>query len=71
VLEKEEALTALRQRGEAIRTEAKRLREIQFERQPLPDFVEALFDFSLGQLQAEEEWVARTLAYMQTKPWLK
>jgi DNA-binding PadR family transcriptional regulator len=71
VLEKEQALAALCARGEAIATEATRLREIQFERQPLPDFVEALFDFSLGQLKAEEEWIARTLDYMKTKPWLQ
>src|SRR5262245_26235201 len=71
VLEKDEALKALRARGEAIEAEATRLRDIQIERQPLPDFVEALFDFSLGQLKAEEEWIARTLDYMKTKPWLE
>jgi DNA-binding PadR family transcriptional regulator len=70
VLEKDEALNALQARGEAITAEVTRLRDIQIERQPLPDFVEALFDFSLGQLKAEEEWTARTLDYMKTKPWL-
>src|SRR5262249_33394212 len=60
VLEKDEALKALRARGEAITAEMRRLRDIQIERQPFPDFVEALFDFSLGQLKAEEEWIART-----------
>lgn len=71
VLEKDEALQALRARGEAIRAEMTRLRDIQMERQPLPDFVEVLFDFSLGQLKAEEEWIARTRDYMETKPWLE
>lgn len=71
VLEKDEALTALRARAGAIKAELTRLRDIQLERQPLPDFVEALFDFSLGQLKAEEEWIARTLEYMETKPWLE
>jgi hypothetical protein len=33
--------------------------------------VEVLFDFSLGQLKAEEEWIARTRDYMETKPWLE
>jgi DNA-binding PadR family transcriptional regulator len=71
VLGKQKALEALRARGASIRAELTRLRDIQIERQPLPDFVYALFDFSLGQLTAEEEWIARTLEYMQTKPWLE
>jgi DNA-binding PadR family transcriptional regulator len=71
VLEKKEALKALRARAEAIKAELTRLRDIQIERQPLPDFVEALFDFSLGQFMAEEEWIGRTLEYMETKPWLE
>lgn len=70
-LRKDEALGALRARREAIVAESVRLREIQIERQPLPDFVEALFDYSLGQLEAEQEWIARTLDYMETKPWLE
>jgi DNA-binding PadR family transcriptional regulator len=71
VLAKDEALRALRARSEAIKAELTRLGDTQSERQPLPDFVEAIFDFSLGQLKAEEEWIARTLAYMETKPWLE
>lgn len=71
VLAKQEALHALRARGKAISMEMKRLRDTQIERQPLPDYVEALFDFSLGQLKAEEDWIARTLDYMRTKPWLE
>src|SRR5262245_18675080 len=71
VLEKDEALKALRMRGEVIAAEVTRLRGIRIQRQPLPDFVEAIFDFSLGQLKAEEEWIARTLDYMETKPWLQ
>ncbi len=70
-LQREGALPALRARGQAIDAELKRLSEIQLEQQPLPDHVEALFDYSLGQLRAEAEWVARTLAYMETKPWLE
>jgi len=71
VLDKDQALKALRARGDAISAEVTRLQDIQIECQPLPDFVEALFDFSLGQLKAEEEWIARILAYMETKPWLE
>ena len=51
--------------------EAKRLGDIQLFQQPLPDYVEALFDYALGQLRAEAEWVAQTLDYMTTKPWLE
>lgn len=69
VLQREEALSALKARAQSIMEEMARLRDIRIERQPLPDFVEAIFDFSLGQLEAEREWIARTLDYMTTKPW--
>ncbi len=70
-LKREEALEALRTRGKSIEAELARLGAIQVEQQPLPDYVEALFDYSLGQLRAEATWVAHTLAYMATKPWLE
>jgi DNA-binding PadR family transcriptional regulator len=70
-LERERALEALAARSRAIEAELARLGAIQVERQPLPDFVEALFDYSLGQLRAEATWVANTLAYMANKPWLE
>lgn len=69
VLTRDQALEALQARKEALAKELERINDIQFEQQPLPDFVDAMFDFSTGQLKAEAEWVARTLDYMQTKPW--
>ena len=69
VLERTAALDALRARGDAIKAELRRLRNIQIDQQPLPDFVDALFDFSAGQVEAESEWIARTLDYMKCKPW--
>ncbi len=69
-LEREEALEALGARGRAVQAELARLAAIQVQQQPLPDYVEALFDFSIGQLQAEAGWITRTLDYMKTKPWL-
>jgi predicted TPR repeat methyltransferase len=69
-LEREQALEALEARDKAIAIELARLEKIQVEQQPLPDFVETLFDYSLGQLRAEATWVAHTLAYMGNKPWL-
>ena len=71
VLAKKDALGALQARAESVRTERERLVDVRAERQPLPDFVELLFDHSLGQLDAEGEWIARTLDYMKTKPWLE
>jgi DNA-binding PadR family transcriptional regulator len=70
VLERGAALGALKERGTAVEAELKRLGDIQLAQQPLPDYVEALFDYVLGQLRAEAEWVAQTLDYMTTKPWL-
>ena len=71
VLEREAALKALEVRRDSLEAELKRIENVQFTQQPLPDFVEALFDFSLSQLKAEAEWTARTLDYMRSKPWLE
>jgi len=70
-LERQEALGALNARVQAVNAERTRLGAIQVDQQPLPDYVEALFDFSIGQLKAEAEWIAQTLDYMKTKPWLE
>jgi DNA-binding PadR family transcriptional regulator len=70
VLERADALQALQARRDALAEQVARLSNIQIDQQPLPDFVEALFDHSIGQLQAEVEWVTRTLDYMTDKPWL-
>jgi DNA-binding PadR family transcriptional regulator len=69
VLTRDQALGALRERQKAVAKELERLEAIQFDQQPLPDHADAMFDFSVGQLKAEAEWIARTLDYMQTKPW--
>ncbi|KAA0219686.1 MAG: PadR family transcriptional regulator [Planctomycetota bacterium] len=71
VLKREQALEALEARSKAIKAERARLGAIQVGQQPLPDYVEALFEYSLGQLRAEAEWVTRTAAYMSSKPWLE
>jgi DNA-binding PadR family transcriptional regulator len=71
VLERHEARGALQMRGAAVEAELDRLGRIQVAQQPLPDFVEALFDYALGQLRAEGEWVRQTLDYMTSKPWLE
>jgi DNA-binding PadR family transcriptional regulator len=71
VLERDAALGALERRGAAVEAEIERLADIQVAQQPLPDFIEALFDYALGQLRAEAAWVAQTLDYMTCKPWLE
>ena len=68
ILPREAAFEALEARGHSIALEIERLERIRYQRQPLPDFVEALFDFSTGQMEAEAAWIARTLDYMKAKP---
>jgi DNA-binding PadR family transcriptional regulator len=69
-LPRDEALRALELRKHALAFEVARLVDVQTAQQPLPDFVEALFEHSIGQLRSEAAWVTRTLDYMGTKPWL-
>lgn len=71
VLGREEALLALQERGAQVDAELARLAGIQLDQQPQPDFVDALFDYSTGQLRAEAEWITRTLDYMRSKPSLE
>jgi DNA-binding PadR family transcriptional regulator len=69
-LERDDALRALDERRGALAGEVARLGDIQVDQQPLPDFVEALFDHSIAQLNTELDWVTRTLGYMTNKTWL-
>lgn len=70
VLERGQAIKALEARNRTITSELARMGNIQVDQQPLPDFVDLLFDFSHGQLKAEAEWIETTIAYMTNKPWL-
>jgi len=69
VLTRDQALDALETRKKALEKELERIESIHFEQQPLPDYVDAIFEFSIGQLKAEANWLDKTLAYMETKPW--
>ena len=71
VLARDGALGALEERGVAVGAEIERLGAIQVAQQPLPDFVEALFDYALGPTARRAEWVGQTLDYMTSKPWLE
>ena len=69
VLTRDQALDALETRKSALAKELERIESIHFEQQPLPDYVDSIFEFSIGQLKAEADWIDRTLANMATKPW--
>lgn len=69
ILSREQALSALQNRQTAVVDEIERLENIHFDQQPLPDYVDAMFEYSIGQLKAEKDWITRTLDYMTTKPW--
>lgn len=68
VLTRKQALTALQGRGIAVDAELARLETMHANQQPLPDYVDAVFDFTMAQLKAEAEWIRRTFDYMKTKP---
>jgi DNA-binding PadR family transcriptional regulator len=68
-LTRAEALTALQSRKIALKNELERIENIRFAQQPLPDYVDALFEYCEGQLKAEAQWAVKTLDYMRTKPW--
>jgi DNA-binding PadR family transcriptional regulator len=69
-LTREQAIAGLHTRKDALIKELERIQDIHFEGQPLPDYVDAIFEYSIGQLKAERDWLDSTLAYMETKPWI-
>ncbi|WP_171015886.1 PadR family transcriptional regulator [Devosia sp. FKR38] len=69
VLTRDAALEGLEQRKASIDAEVERIEVLRRQRQPMPDHVEVLFDFSAGQLAAERMWITTTLNYMRSKPW--
>lgn len=68
-LTQEQALTALKKRRMTLQNELSRLKDIRFKQLPLPDHLDIMFDFSLGQLNAEYHWVNKTYQYMKNKVW--
>lgn len=69
VLSRDAASSALETRLSSVVAELERLERVRRQRQPMPDHVESLFDFSTGQLNAERSWINTTLDYMRNKPW--
>ena len=70
-LSREQALDALRVRQNALSEEITRLKDIHFAQQPLPDFVDLVFEYSIDQLKTEANWIGKTLVYLETKTWLE
>ncbi|MEN3613275.1 GyrI-like domain-containing protein [Plantactinospora sp. ZYX-F-223] len=65
VLDARDVVDALRERGTQV---AERLAAVQAARaaqEPVPDFVAAIFDYSLGQLRAEQDWIASTTGNLE------
>lgn len=56
---------ALAARAAALEAEAGRLAAARAAQQPLPDFVDSIFDYSLSQIAAERDWLARTRNRME------
>lgn len=69
-LSREQILEALKTRKAALAAEMQRIKDIHFDQQPLPDHIDAIFEYSIGQLTAESFWINRTYAYLETKAWL-
>lgn len=69
VLSREQALESLSVRKKSVADELVKLEDIHFKQQPLPDYLDVMFEFSIGQLKAESDWIKRTLDYMASKPW--
>jgi DNA-binding PadR family transcriptional regulator len=70
-LSRDQALDALRVRQAALAGEISRLKDIHFGQQPLPDFVDLVFEYSIDQLDTEASWIKKTLVYLETKTWLE
>lgn len=70
VLSREQVLGALKIRKDSVAEEIKRIEEIHFNQQPLPDYVDAIFEFTIGQLISESNWINRIYAYLETKAWI-
>ncbi|MCB1422492.1 MAG: GyrI-like domain-containing protein [Nitratireductor sp.] len=63
----EAAREALCHRRERLETRIVEVAARREEQQPLPDFVEAMFDYSLGQMRAEARWLAGFLTSQEAE----
>lgn len=60
LLDPGELAAALRERAEALDRQHNAVTQARERQQPLPAFVDAIFDYGLSVLEAERQWLART-----------
>jgi DNA-binding PadR family transcriptional regulator len=66
VLGEPAGMPALEQRREALIREIARVETVRDSQRPLPDFVEALFDYAISQLRTDVAWIERTRLRLET-----
>jgi len=67
-IDSERLLAALDQRAGALAERIEHVRRAASDDQHAPDFVRAIFDYALGQLSAEQAWLARYRASLGDAP---
>jgi DNA-binding PadR family transcriptional regulator len=60
-----EAVAALREHREALGEQLARLQARRESQQPLPSFVDAMFDYSATMIQAEKGWIEKFIARIE------
>ena len=60
-----EAVAALREHRETLGEQLAQLQARQEGQQPLPSFVDAMFDYSATMIQAEKGWIERFIAQLE------
>jgi DNA-binding PadR family transcriptional regulator len=65
VLDEALGLSALAQRSSRLLAEIARLEDVRRGQRPLPEFVECLFDYTIGQLEADRAWTDRTIQKLE------
>lgn len=66
-LRTDDAMRALDRRREKLAREIERLENVQGAQQPMPDFANALFDYSTHQMRSEAAWVEQFMGRMTQK----
>jgi hypothetical protein len=67
LVEPDQAIEALREYNHILEQRIQGLRAKQAAGQPLPFFVEALFDYSLTLARAEQDWIRRFITDLEQR----
>jgi DNA-binding PadR family transcriptional regulator len=65
VIEHDQAITSLKEYSTSLAARLEQVRERWEEQQPLPYFVDALFDYSVSMIQAELDWVNKFIRQLE------